>query len=167
MYGRYGNASDVDPSVCWPNKKELDDIKEYERFAFPRTIPEMIEIAKKQRAEKQERMLKRDEDIANKLLKLDGWIKDLHAKVAKKEADAREAKERKERLIEEVRRHFGYTVDPRDDRFKEMLEKKEKEQKKAMKEARKKAKEEKLVTRILAKKDEPVVKETDENVNKN
>lgn len=56
-------------------------------------------------------------------------------------------------MIEEVRRHFGYTVDPRDDKFKEMLEKKEKEQKKAMKEARKKAKEEQLVTKILAKQD--------------
>lgn len=62
--------------------------------------------------------------------------------------------ERKEKLIEEVRRHFGYTLDPRDEKFKEMLEKKEKEQKKAMKEARKKAKEEQIVTRILAKKDE-------------
>lgn len=67
---------------------------------------------------------------------------------------------RKERLIEEVRRHFGYTVDPRDDRFKELLEKKEKEQKKAMKEARKKAREEGMVKKILHKKgDEPAAQE--------
>lgn len=58
---------------------------------------------------------------------------------------------RKERLIEEVRRHFGYKVDPKDDRFKEMLEKKEKEEKKAMKEARKKAREEKVVKKLLFK----------------
>lgn len=58
---------------------------------------------------------------------------------------------RKERLIEEVRRHFGYKVDPKDDRFKEMLEKKEKEEKKAMKEARKKAREEKVVKKLLSK----------------
>lgn len=67
---------------------------------------------------------------------------------------------RKERLIEEVRRHFGYTVDPKDDRFKELLEKKEKEQKKAMKEARKKAREDSMVKKILHKKgDEPATQE--------
>lgn len=58
---------------------------------------------------------------------------------------------RKERLIEEVKRHFGYNVDPKDDRFKELLEKKEKEEKKAMKEARKKAREEKIVNKLLSK----------------
>jgi hypothetical protein len=62
--------------------------------------------------------------------------------------------ERKERLIEEVRMHFGYTVDPRDEKFKEMLEKKEKEQKKAMKEAKRKARDENLVNKLLSKKSE-------------
>lgn len=56
-------------------------------------------------------------------------------------------------MIEEVRRHFGYTVDPRDEKFKEMLEKKEKEQKKLMKEQRRKEKEEKMVDKMLKKKD--------------
>lgn len=58
---------------------------------------------------------------------------------------------RKERLVEEVRRHFGYTVDPRDERFKELLEKKEKEQRKMQKEARKKAREEEMVKKLMTK----------------
>lgn len=56
--------------------------------------------------------------------------------------------ERKDKLIEEVRRYFGYTIDSRDERFKEMLEKKEREQKKTMKEARKKAKELKMMEKL-------------------
>ena len=63
--------------------------------------------------------------------------------------DARVAKERKDRLIEEVRRHFGYTIDPRDERFKEMLEAKEKEQRKALKESKRQVKETKLMTKLM------------------
>lgn len=60
-------------------------------------------------------------------------------------------KAHRERLIEEVRAHFGYTVDPRDDKFKEMLEKKEKEQKKAQKEERRKLKQQQLMDKLLKK----------------
>lgn len=58
---------------------------------------------------------------------------------------------KRERLIEEVRAHFGYTVDPRDEKFKQMLEKKEKEQKKADKEQRRKLKEQQLMDKLLKK----------------
>lgn len=54
-------------------------------------------------------------------------------------------------MIEEVKAHFGYTVDPRDDKFKQLLEKKEKEQKKAMKEERRKAQEAKVMEKLLKK----------------
>lgn len=55
--------------------------------------------------------------------------------------------------MEEVRRHFGYTVHPNDEKFKEMLEQKEKEQKKVAKEARKRAKEEQMMSKLLNKND--------------
>lgn len=61
---------------------------------------------------------------------------------------ARIAKENKDRLIEEVRRHFGFQVHPKDERFKELLEKKEKEQKKALKDAKRQAKEAKMLEKI-------------------
>lgn len=63
---------------------------------------------------------------------------------------ARIAKERKDRLIEEVRRHIGYTVSTKDERFTELLEKKEKEEKKKMKEAKKQQKEAKMLAKIVA-----------------
>ncbi|XP_023313043.1 growth arrest and DNA damage-inducible proteins-interacting protein 1 [Anoplophora glabripennis] len=140
-YGRYGQASGVNPSICWPTKDELNEAKEYERIKHPFTIAEMVAAAKQKRQEKEERILARQADIIKKMAKLDVWTRELQERIAKKENEAKSAKERKDRLIEEVKRHFGYTVDPRDDKFKEMLEKKEKEQKKAMKEERRKAKE--------------------------
>lgn len=50
--------------------------------------------------------------------------------------------------MEDVRRHFGYTVDSRDEKFQELLAKKEKEQRKAMKEARKIEKQQRLLDKI-------------------
>lgn len=76
----------------------------------------------------------------------DKWRAALDAKVAKKEADLRAAKEKKERLMAEIRDQFGYNIDPRDDRFKQMLELKEKEDKKKKKEEKKKKREQKMLS---------------------
>jgi len=69
---------------------------------------------------------------------------ELNARIAKKEAEMEAAKLRKERIVEEIRKHFGFKISPHDERFKTMLEQKEKEERKKKKEAKKKAKEEKL-----------------------
>jgi len=47
-----------------------------------------------------------------------------------------------------VRRHFGFKIDPRDERFKELLEQKEKEERKKAKEAKKKARQERITTKL-------------------
>ncbi|KAJ8921943.1 hypothetical protein NQ315_008577 [Exocentrus adspersus] len=169
-FGRYGQASGVNPAICWPTKEELSNSMEYERVAHPFTIMEMVETAKQQRKEKEETTLAKQAEIVKRVEKLEIWKQELQDRILKKESEAKAAKDRKERLIEEVRRHFGYTVDPRDDRFKEMLEKKEKEQKKALKEARRKEKEVKMVERLFKKKNEarnePVVADVAEEQEK-
>lgn len=150
IYGKYGTESNFDPSLCW-NKDEIAQRKEYEAIAYPKEVLELMEIAKTKRKALEDRIAQKQADIAQKMQKNEMWKEDLFKKFAKKEAEAKEAKDRKDRLIEEVRRHFGYTVDPRDDKFKEMLEKKEKEQKKAMKEARKKEKEQLMMAKLTVK----------------
>lgn len=59
--------------------------------------------------------------------------------------------EKKERLVDEVRRHFGFKLDPRDERFQEMLAKREKEQKKLEKMARKEAREKQMIAKLQQK----------------
>ncbi|CAH1176252.1 unnamed protein product [Phaedon cochleariae] len=151
-YGRYGQSSGVNPSICWPTKEELENVMEYEMVKYPYTIPQMIAEAKQKRKENDEKVMARQQGIVEKLKKLEGWKQDLYNRISKKESEAKAAKERKERLVEEVRRHFGFKVDPKDDKFKEMLEKKEKQQKKAMKEERQKIKEAKMVEKLYSKK---------------
>lgn len=148
MFGIYGKESGVNPGICWPTKQEIAERKEYEKIAFPQTIQEMMASAAEQRKTLEENQRKRQEDVVKKHAKLEQWKNDLKQKIAKKEADALAVKQRKDRLVEEVRRHFGYKIDPRDERFKEMLEQKERAEKKAMKEAKRKVKEAKLVAKL-------------------
>lgn len=148
MFGRYGLASGVDPRLCFYSNNELEDQKEYERVAFPFTLQEMMKENAKSKAEQEQAVRKREDDIDKKMAKLDTWTKELNARIAKKEADAKAANDRKERLVEEVRRQFGFKLDTRDERFQELVAQKEKEDKKKKKEERRKAKEEKMLARL-------------------
>lgn len=92
LYGRYGKASGVDPAICWPTKQELADTKEYESVAYPFTIPQMMEDSHRKRVEKEERVSKRQQEIVEKAKKLDGWVRDMQNRIAKKEAEVTAAK---------------------------------------------------------------------------
>lgn len=151
MFGRYGLASGIDPRICFYSKKEIDEKNEYERVAFPFTLEHMIKENEKNKIEKEEAIRKREDEIEKKLAKLDTWTKELEARIAKKEADAKAAKERKERIVEEVRRQFGFKLDMRDERFKELLAKKEKEDKKKQKEERRKIRQDKMLAKLQQK----------------
>uniref|UniRef100_A0A182PTY6 Large ribosomal subunit protein mL64 n=1 Tax=Anopheles epiroticus TaxID=199890 RepID=A0A182PTY6_9DIPT len=152
MLGRYGiDGSRVDPRVCFPTQKEAYERAEYERVAFPFTLKQMMDANETEQKARKARIVAREAEIARKLEKLDQWTTDLNARIAKKEAEARAAKERKDRLVEEVRRHFGFKVDPRDERFQEMLAQKEREDRKKVKEAKRKEKEEKMMEKLQKK----------------
>ncbi|XP_026747473.1 growth arrest and DNA damage-inducible proteins-interacting protein 1 [Trichoplusia ni] len=151
MYGKYGSASGVNPSICFPSRQDIQEKIEYEAVAYPYTIQQMMESAARQRKEEREKIEKRDRDVAAKFAKLEQWKKELNDKLAKKTAEVSAAKEKKERLVEEVRRHFGFKLDPRDERFQEMLAKREKEQKKLEKLARKEAKEKMMIAKLQQK----------------
>ncbi|PSN30352.1 hypothetical protein C0J52_25490 [Blattella germanica] len=150
MYGRYGQSSGVLPGVMWPTKEDLEDMKEYERVAHPLTLQEMVQKEEQRRKEEQDKIKAREEELLTKFSKLEQWKKEVKANAAKKLAAAEAAKAKKDRLVEEVRRHFGFKIDPRDDRFKEMLEQKEKEERKLAKEAKRKERYELAIARLQA-----------------
>lgn len=93
-YGRYGQAANINPSICWPVKEELENAKEYERVAYPFKIQDMIAEAAQKKKEKIERIQIRQIEIGKKMLKLEEWKKDLQNRIAKKEAEAKTAKVR-------------------------------------------------------------------------
>lgn len=53
MYGRYGESSGVPPGVMWPTREELEEIKEYERVAYPYTIQELMARVENKKKEEQ------------------------------------------------------------------------------------------------------------------
>lgn len=97
------------------------------------------------------------------MVNMDLQIKALHAKIAKKQAEVQAAKDRKQQLMEEVRSHFGFKIDFKDDRFKELLAQKEKEDKKKKKELKKQQKQEKFVAQMMKMHGDESSKQNDEN----
>lgn len=148
MYGRYGDSSNVDPSLAWPTPEDLEERREYERVAHPLTIQEMQQNAWNRLESEREELQLRQEKIDNNMKKLNGWIKEVQEKASKKLLEAQKAKEKREKLIEEVKKHFGYKIDPKDERFKEMLAKREKEEKKKIKEEKKRIRDEKYLNYV-------------------
>lgn len=151
QFGRYGMASGIDPRICF-NTKSVQMKEDFYRknYQEPKSVHEMMDEVESARRKREEAQRKREADILKKMANLEQWKQELQMKIAKKEAEALAAKERKERLVEEVRRHFGYKIDPRDERFREVLEQKEKEEKKRMKEERRKMKDIRTMAKIIA-----------------
>ncbi|KAL6265412.1 hypothetical protein P5V15_002208 [Pogonomyrmex californicus] len=145
MLGRYGlKAIDEPAGFAWPLSKEVEDAQEYERVAFPLSLQERWHMLKEVNRAKAEAVKTREAELTEKVAMMNQWTAELNAKIAKKEAQMEAARLRKERLIEEVRKHFGFKISVHDEKFKTMLAQKEKEEKKKKKEAKKKEKMEKL-----------------------
>lgn len=152
MLGRYGlKAIDVPAGFAWPTESEVEDAKEYERVAFPLSLQERWKELEEKKQKKAEQIEAREKQLLEKMMKMGEWQAELEAKIAKKKAELEAARLRKERLVEEIRRHFGFKISPHDERFKEMLAKKEKEEKKKKKEAKKQARLEKFADMIQVK----------------
>lgn len=163
MYGRYGASSGVDPRLCFYTKSEIANRNEYEMVAHPHTIQEMMGKNSNEKLAKIKAIKDREDDIDKKMQKLDQWSRELNDRIAKKEIEAKAAKERKERLVEEVRRQFGFKMDTRDERFQEMLALKEKEDRKKQKEAKRKVKEEKMLAKLIEKNEQQQKSVVNEN----
>ncbi|KAF7386432.1 hypothetical protein HZH68_013564 [Vespula germanica] len=149
ILGRYGmKAVEMPVGFAWPTPEEVEDMKEYERVAYPYSIQEEWDRIEEKNRKEAEAIRAREADISQKMAKLDKWINDLNTRLAKKEADMLEAKKNKERLIEEVRDQLGYGVSVNDEKFKAVMAEKEKEQKKKLKMAKKKLKEEKILAKM-------------------
>lgn len=82
------------------------------------------------------------------LAKVDQARQTMFKRIADQEEKARQLHKKKEKLVQEVKEFLGYAVDPKDPRFKELIEAKEKEQKKKEKEVKKSERQIKLMARL-------------------
>jgi len=151
LYAKFGEASGVNPGIQWPTHEQLKKRLEYESVAYPFTVQELMDNAKEKRRLQQEYIDNRTKEIETKTAAIEKLIEEVHNKKHVKEKEVLKSQERKEKMMEEVRRHFGYTMDPRDERFQALLEKKEKEEKKRTKEAKKLEREKRLLEGLQKK----------------
>lgn len=117
----------------------------------PMSLQQMMKTNEDEKLQAAEETRIRQETLEIKFNKIDQWKNELQNKIAKKLKDAQDAKLKKDRMVEEVRRMVGYTVDPRDEKFKELLEQKEKEQKRKDKDEKKALKSAKIMENIMTK----------------
>ncbi|XP_059481600.1 large ribosomal subunit protein mL64 [Neocloeon triangulifer] len=152
MFGRYGiDGTDIPLGALWPDKEDLADKKEYEACVRPMLLQEVMKKVQDEKIQAEEEQKKRQADMAVKFEKIGQWRKEMDAKIEKKRKEAQAIKDKRDRLVEEVRRLVGYNVDPRDEKFKVLLEQKEKEQKKKEKEEKKAQKAAKMMEIMMAK----------------
>lgn len=149
MLGKYGlKALDATAGIAWPTKEEVEDAREYERVAYPVSLQDSWkQFEERKRAIAEETRL-REQDIEEKLKNMGKWRAELAAKVAKKEAIEKAAREKKEKIMDEIRREYGINVDPKSPKFRELMEKKELEAKKKKKSMKKEEKNAKLLEKL-------------------
>ncbi|KAK2703134.1 golgin subfamily A member 6-like protein 22 [Artemia franciscana] len=145
VVAKFGVNSGVNIGIAWDTKEEFKSKLEYWSLAEEGSGKELIEKAWKEHNDRRAASLEEDRKIQKRVANNNKEKESFLDRLRKKNEQQRIAREEKEKLMTEVREHFGYSIDIRSPEAKAMLEEKAKEQKKLVKEAKKKAKFEKAV----------------------
>ena len=142
MLGMYGaEKSGISPEVCWPNEEELSEKREWEHVFYDGNtdLKSRMRAAASAEKAKADRIREREEEIERGFeamrLETEKWKKRIEAK----NKSAQREKEKRDRVLAELRQEYGYDLDPNVPHFAEKIAEKEKEIAKAAK-AEKKAK---------------------------
>ncbi|XP_059847854.1 large ribosomal subunit protein mL64 [Hypanus sabinus] len=133
-FAAVGAASGIPAASLWPQAAELSLLREQER-AEP-TLQQMWSNIRDREAERRQRERSRQKLIAANMAKMPKMVEEWRRGKQEAKVKQREEKAKRERLLAEARVRFGYSIDPRNSKFQEMvkeLEKEEKKQKKLMK----------------------------------
>lgn len=142
----HGSQSGVDPRTIWPSAQKLKEMKALEKRLYP-SLQQMLDVVNTAAAEEKAERETRDNTIKEKMEKLKGWMDEFKQRRESKLMEAETQRVEKEKMLEEIRAYLGFRVDPKDERFQQIVEEKERERAKLAKAARKKEK----IARDLAK----------------
>jgi len=146
---QYGKASGVDPSILWPSKQELNEMKA-EDVHFRPELQKTMKETERQKQDEAKHIKTRIREVEENLKKYPKLLKEYQDKIRAQEAAILEADQKREAKVREIQEYFGYAVDPSDPRFQSMLEKKEAEEKKAEKLAKRAAEKAKFIAQLKA-----------------
>ncbi|XP_076653065.1 growth arrest and DNA damage-inducible proteins-interacting protein CRIF [Halictus rubicundus] len=138
ILGKYGmEALGVPAGLAWPTPEEVEDAKEYERVGYPLTIQETWQKIVEEKNRKEEAIIARQNQIVAKMANMENLIASVKQRVARKQMEAEQARLKKQRRLDEIRKQLRATGQVTTEKMNEMLEKYEKEDKKRKKEAKK------------------------------
>uniref|UniRef100_UPI00398E36EE large ribosomal subunit protein mL64 n=1 Tax=Pristiophorus japonicus TaxID=55135 RepID=UPI00398E36EE len=125
LYGRLGSASGL-PAACLWARPPLPPQPEP-------TLPELWARLAARQLESRNKERERQKLIAANMAKMPKMVEDWRREKRELKAKQREEKARRERLLTEARERFGYSIDPRNAKFQEMVKEIEKDEKKKLK----------------------------------
>ncbi|XP_023214241.1 growth arrest and DNA damage-inducible proteins-interacting protein 1-like [Centruroides sculpturatus] len=147
-YARFGKKCGINPGLMWPSKEYLKELKKYQSIAYT-PLNEMLAKVREKDQQDVEYRREREEMIEKNMAKVDTWMREFEIRKQKKEAEAKAQKLRKQKLIEDVQEYIGYKMDPKDERFQEVLQMKEEEEKKVKRKLKKQEREQKMLAMLL------------------
>ncbi|KAK3592902.1 hypothetical protein CHS0354_004128 [Potamilus streckersoni] len=160
IYAKYGKSSGIDPRIMWPLRSELKVIKEDERDWDP-TFQDLVDKMKQKKLAEQKEKKEREERVAKNMAMMPKWIAEYHKREAAKQLAQNEQEKKKQKLLDEARDYYGYSITPQDPKFRQMIEEKALEEKKAKKAMKKQQKTERAQA-FLQKQLEQKAKEEEE-----
>ncbi|XP_067829163.1 large ribosomal subunit protein mL64 [Heptranchias perlo] len=132
LYGRYGAASGIPAASLWPSPEQLQEMVRHQSEWEP-SLQQMRSSLQAQELELQKKQQARQKLIAANMAKMPRMVADWRREKRELKMKQREEKARRELLLSEARERFGYSIDPRNAKFQEMVKELEKEEKKKRK----------------------------------
>ncbi|CAL8274080.1 unnamed protein product [Lota lota] len=149
LYGRYGDASGIDPAKLWPTDEKLEEMIKDEAEWHPPLEVMLKNISLREEEEAAKRRAK-EKLIASNMAKMPKMVADWRRERRESKRKMAEEKTQRDKLLAEARERFGYAVDPRSSKFLEMVAEVEKEQKKKKKLLKRRQKEEQAATPLAS-----------------
>merc|ERR1712226_252860 len=110
VFAKHGMASGVDPSICFPDKRELKKLLKH--LDEERPISEMLAEIKQEREHFEKKYSKRQERIHSTMGKMPEMIRDWMETQAKERKRGELLRRKRREYSERIRQHYGRGVRP-------------------------------------------------------
>jgi len=144
MLSKYGKEkTGVEPGIVWPTEKEVQLAIEWEELYQEKPLIDQIKDTKRNIVKRKEDRIARELLVEEILKKMDTQVKQWKVRVGARNKLAETERERREKVLAELKLEFGYNINPEDNYMKERIAEREKVIIKEEREAKKAAKKEK------------------------
>eukprot|EP00088_Acartia_fossae_P006462 TRINITY_DN1296_c0_g1_i3.p1 TRINITY_DN1296_c0_g1~~TRINITY_DN1296_c0_g1_i3.p1 ORF type:complete len:275 (-),score=68.69 TRINITY_DN1296_c0_g1_i3:139-963(-) len=127
MFGRYGaKKTGINPGELWPTKRDVELAKEWESLYQPKSLHEMMEDIHREREAKETTKQRREELIDANLEKHENLVAAWQNRIQAKTRLEENAKNRRARVLAELKEEFGYEVNPNDEIMSTKIQEREK-----------------------------------------